>query len=245
MTVATAPIDWAARQSRLLGELARTVATKEPKENDWYGEAVRHSVATLNELRGEQGRGFVSQLEANVEEFLRSENHVEQSVLHCAQLREDLTNVEAEPGELEWATSELVKVESELQADLSTRRTIAADMWEIVCRLLGVYTKWIAASRTNLPRLPSSRYTRVNWEIVAELETLTDRVRALLRYAVVAGTEWREAAVPDHLAAEVWTVRISPFAYLRAMWNLFWSAIRHPLSETTIDLSTGRVLYRT
>lgn len=34
-------------------------------------------------------------------------------------------------------------------------------------------------------------------------------------------------------------------SYLRSMWNLFWSAIRHPLSETTIDLSTGRVRYRT
>jgi len=28
------------------------------------------------------------------------------------------------------------------------------------------------------------------------------------------------------------------------MWNLFWSGIRHPWRETTIDLTTGRVLYR-
>ncbi len=42
----------------------------------------------------------------------------------------------------------------------------------------------------------------------------------------------------------VFVVRIPPLAYLLAMTNLFWSAIRHPLSETTIDLSTGRVLYR-
>lgn len=40
------------------------------------------------------------------------------------------------------------------------------------------------------------------------------------------------------------TVRIPPLAYLRAMANLFWSCLRHPLSEATIDLSTGRVLYR-
>jgi hypothetical protein len=39
-------------------------------------------------------------------------------------------------------------------------------------------------------------------------------------------------------------IRIPWWAYLRSMWNLFWSAIRHPFSETTIDLSTGRVLYR-
>jgi hypothetical protein len=51
--------------------------------------------------------------------------------------------------------------------------------------------------------------------------------------------------VTPHLADEVLIIRIPPIAYLRAMWNLFWSAIRHPLSETTIDLSTGRVLYRT
>ncbi|MFO0796506.1 MAG: hypothetical protein U0804_03455 [Gemmataceae bacterium] len=48
----------------------------------------------------------------------------------------------------------------------------------------------------------------------------------------------------EQLRAEVLTIRISPLAHLRAMWNLWWSAVRHPLSETTIDLSTGRVLSR-
>lgn len=51
--------------------------------------------------------------------------------------------------------------------------------------------------------------------------------------------------VPADLEDVLLTVRISPLAYLRSMWSLFWSAIRHPLSNTTIDLSTGRVLYRT
>jgi hypothetical protein len=50
--------------------------------------------------------------------------------------------------------------------------------------------------------------------------------------------------LPEPIGEAVCTVRIPPLAYLRAMGNLFWSAIRHPLSETTIDLSTGRVLYR-
>ena len=42
----------------------------------------------------------------------------------------------------------------------------------------------------------------------------------------------------------VMTMPIPWWAYFRTMANLFWSAIRHPLLETTIDLSTGRVLYR-
>ena len=53
-----------------------------------------------------------------------------------------------------------------------------------------------------------------------------------------------EPILPESRSEAVETIRIPPFAYLRAMGNLFWSSIRHPLSETTIDLSTGRVLYR-
>jgi len=49
----------------------------------------------------------------------------------------------------------------------------------------------------------------------------------------------------EEFQSQVLTFRIPWWAYLRSMWNLFWSAIRHPFSETTIDLSTGRVLYRT
>jgi hypothetical protein len=41
------------------------------------------------------------------------------------------------------------------------------------------------------------------------------------------------AAMPTH--------RISPLAYCRAVGTLFWTALRHPLSTTPIDLSTGRV----
>ncbi|VTT98249.1 unnamed protein product [Gemmataceae bacterium] len=66
----------------------------------------------------------------------------------------------------------------------------------------------------------------------------------LIRFVLVAKPEL-ELGLAEDLEAVVWTVRISPRAHLRAMWNLFWSAILHPLSNTTIDLSTGRVLYRT
>lgn len=35
---------------------------------------------------------------------------------------------------------------------------------------------------------------------------------------------------------------ISPFAYLRSMWTLFWVCILHPFTPTAIDLSTGRAI---
>lgn len=55
---------------------------------------------------------------------------------------------------------------------------------------------------------------------------------------------WEEVELetPDEIFEVVWTITISPGAYLRSMWNLFWSSIRHPLSETTIELRTGRIL---
>jgi hypothetical protein len=54
-----------------------------------------------------------------------------------------------------------------------------------------------------------------------------------------------ELVLADHYDAEFdpIVIHIPWWAYLRTMWNLFWSCILHPLSETTIDLSTGRVLY--
>jgi hypothetical protein len=36
--------------------------------------------------------------------------------------------------------------------------------------------------------------------------------------------------------------RIPPCAFLRAMVSIAWSSIRHPLSTTLIDLSTGYVI---
>lgn len=77
-----------------------------------------------------------------------------------------------------------------------------------------------------------------------EINTRIGQLSTLLQTVSLLKPEWG-LELPPNLEEIVWTVRISPLAYLRAMWNLFWSAIRHPLSETTIDLSTGRVLYRT
>lgn len=38
------------------------------------------------------------------------------------------------------------------------------------------------------------------------------------------------------------TIRIRPTAYLRAMFNIAWSAFRHPTKTTVIDLETGRII---
>ena len=32
----------------------------------------------------------------------------------------------------------------------------------------------------------------------------------------------------------------SLLVYLRAMWTILWTAIRHPLTTTYVDLSTGK-----
>jgi hypothetical protein len=37
-------------------------------------------------------------------------------------------------------------------------------------------------------------------------------------------------------------VRIPPLAFLRAMWMIAWSSIRHPFTTTVIDLSTGKIV---
>jgi hypothetical protein len=76
------------------------------------------------------------------------------------------------------------------------------------------------------------------------LRAYRSELRDLMRLVIVARPEW-DLPVPEELEGELWTYHISPLAYLRAMWNLFWSAVRHPLSNTTIDLSTGRVVCRT
>lgn len=37
-------------------------------------------------------------------------------------------------------------------------------------------------------------------------------------------------------------VHISPFAFLRTMLAIAWSALRHPFTTTVIDLTTGQVV---
>lgn len=72
----------------------------------------------------------------------------------------------------------------------------------------------------------------------------TDRIKEMVRLFVLTWPDLASRLSPEQLET-VFAFRIPWWAYLRAMWNLLWSCIRHPLSETTIDLSTGRVLYHT
>lgn len=37
-------------------------------------------------------------------------------------------------------------------------------------------------------------------------------------------------------------IRISPFAYIRAMADIAWSAFRYPTKTTIIDLQTGKII---
>ena len=46
----------------------------------------------------------------------------------------------------------------------------------------------------------------------------------------------------DSEEEESQVIYISPWAYLRAMANIAWSAFRHPFTTTVIDLTTGRVV---
>lgn len=38
-------------------------------------------------------------------------------------------------------------------------------------------------------------------------------------------------------------IYISPWAYVRAMLVIAWSAFRHPLCRTTVDLETGECVH--
>jgi hypothetical protein len=120
---------------------------------------------------------------------------------------------------LDAALIELVDVIVFARLEVSSRDEAAFRNLDLLCDCLRI------AGRLPMDRLSSY--------LVGQIRTL-----------IVAHPEL-EARLPSDLADAVYTVRIPPLAYLRSMWSLFWSAIRHPLSDTTIDLSTGRVLYRT
>lgn len=112
-------------------------------------------------------------------------------------------------------------------------------IWEIVISSIRILTSLRDFAAQHL----QGDVGRQRW-LVEAANTVLEQTIDLARTILISRTDWN-LTLPDDLEEIVWTVRISPLAYLRAMANLFWSAIRHPLSETTIDLSTGRVLYRT
>lgn len=125
---------------------------------------------------------------------------------------------------------------------------VRKQFWTVLCQALRNAIDGQALAHRALAAGGVVRRSAVGLAYFRDLDRLcavaNDRYVELIRLVLVENPEW-ELEVPADLESIVWTVRISPLAYLRAMWNLFWSAIRHPFLDTTIDLSTGRVLYRT
>ncbi len=89
----------------------------------------------------------------------------------------------------------------------------------------------------------SNRFPNLKKALRRRINVILEQSIRILRIVVVYYPAMLEFLTQE-VRARVLTYRISWWAYLRSMGNLFWSAIRHPLSETTIDLSTGGVMYR-
>jgi hypothetical protein len=113
---------------------------------------------------------------------------------------------------------------------------VVYSLWDTACERMAAYQKLRDEARAQ----PRGRFRR---RFVAAVTERMDRLAELMRTMVVVWDDL-DLVAPDEIHVAVWTIRITAGAYLRAMWNLYWSAIRHPLSDTTIELKTGRVLYR-
>jgi hypothetical protein len=107
-------------------------------------------------------------------------------------------------------------------------------LWNRACELMEMDQRHLAKWRESSPHPIRDRFLAA---ITSEMEQLAELMRTM---AVV--WEELELETPDDIYETVWTFYVPPLAYLRAMWNLFWSSIRHPLSDTVIELKTGRIL---
>ncbi|MBN9121798.1 MAG: hypothetical protein J0I06_22100 [Planctomycetes bacterium] len=107
-------------------------------------------------------------------------------------------------------------------------------LWGTACDRMSAYQSLINDARTNARGQFRRRF-------IAAVTLRMERLVELMRTMVVVWQEL-ELETPDAIYEAVWTIRIPVVAQLRAMWNLFWSSILHPRSETTIELKTGRVL---
>jgi hypothetical protein len=82
--------------------------------------------------------------------------------------------------------------------------------------------------------------TPANWSTLGELrETVADIMRAIRLTCPEVDLEVKEAAIEDYS-----TIRIPPLGYLKSVWAVFWNAVRHPFTETDINLYTGEVMAR-
>lgn len=244
MSSSSAAVFQWADQLRFLFEQLKS---REPcVDTDWVATRITE---TLILLRGELGAGCVSSVEVDFEVYLSLKGKLDEAFTKSRTVRRRSEEVldSLSTGLSDDLRARLVTLDDADSEALAAARAIqneAARRWSNVIEMLDAYGEYAGELRVVLSRLPVGRFSQPFSEIIAELDNLADRLRQLLRYVAVAAPEW-ELQTPDHLVAEVWTVRVSPLASLRAMANMFWSAVRHPLSNTTIDLSTGRVLYRT
>ncbi len=119
------------------------------------------------------------------------------------------------------------------EADESTSEVIES-LWTGACFSMTLYQDLLRLTY----QLARGRFRR---RFRNEVGKRADRLAEFMRTMVVVWEE-PELKCPPEIFEAVWTIRIAPLAYLRAMGNLFWSSIRHPLSETKIELKTGRVL---
>jgi hypothetical protein len=63
--------------------------------------------------------------------------------------------------------------------------------------------------------------------------------RPLESVAVPQGSD-RPATCDDN--EEPVIIHVGAVAFLRTMWSLFWTAFRHPLTTTYVDVATGEVV---
>lgn len=107
-------------------------------------------------------------------------------------------------------------------------------LWDNGCKMMTMDQRHLAKWQ-QAPHLP------IREQFLTAINSEIERLAELMRTMAVVWEEL-ELETPEEIYEAVWTIRVSPQAYLRAMWNLFWSSIRHPLSDTVIELKTGRVL---
>ena len=121
-------------------------------------------------------------------------------------------------------------------------------LWEYACESIALDQRQLARHhrlwlqiRSKYGFVGASFIHRYHTSFISGVTRHAERLAELMRTIAVVWEEL-ELETPEEIYEAVWTIRISPLAYLRAMWNLFWSSIRHPLSTTVIELKTGRVL---
>lgn len=197
------------------------------------GRSVRYTAGMATDLLSAAGTGqtgdFIREWSAI---WAQLPNPADQRSESLAALKEQIATIDAKLASIEDQVTSRVMAEAGRIDPGATKQT-----WDTLCGHL----RYLLGSTESIQALPSSRAKRL---AVAASEEYVDRMAAVIRTLVISWSEL-DLAVPDDLAPVVWTVRIPPLAYFRAMVTLFWAAVRHPMSETTIDLSTGRVLYRT